>query len=136
MSQVATSISVDVRNLFTVRVAKFDVKAGPPKQVDITFEIQADKTRANMRVSLSYGKFPNEEIKVGSGIFMNATLDNGDLKDFDVIKQNAWDVVQNTTDANKMTGSGTHADVSWDDIKAWTLQETSKPSIAQTINTV
>jgi hypothetical protein len=133
---VNTNVTVDVRNLFSVRVVNFDVKAGPPKQVDVTFEIQADKTRATMRVSVSYGKFPNEELTPGSGIKMDATQTGGGLKDFDVIKQSAWDVVLSTTSTNKVGGTGTHADVSWDDVKGWALQETTKPSISQTINTL
>jgi hypothetical protein len=133
---VATTVTVDVRNLFSVRVVKFDVKSGPPQQVDVTFEIQADKTRATMRVSVSYGKFPNVELTTGSSDTMNATKGDGTLKDFDVIKQSAWDVVLYTTDANKTSGSGTHADVSWNDVKKWALQETTKPSISQTINTL
>lgn len=136
MSAVSTDVTIDVRNLFSVRVAKFDVKTGPPKQVDVTFEIQADKTRSSTNVSVSYGKFPNVELSPGSGTLMDACQTSGTLKDFDIIKQSAWDVVLNTTDSNKSGGSGTHADVSWNDIKSWTLQETTKPSISQTINTL
>lgn len=133
---VDTTVSIDVRNLISVRVAKFDVKTGPPKHVNVTFEIQADKTRATTQVSVGYGKFPDVEVTPGSGVLMIATRPDGDLKDFDVIKQSAWDVVLGTTDANKATGSGTHADVSWEDVKSWALQETTKPSISQTINTL
>ena len=133
---VSTAVTIDVRNLFSVRVVKFDVKAGPPQQVDVIFEIQADKTRATMRVAVTYGKFPNTELEEGSGDFMSATDANGTLKEFDVIKQSAWDVVLFTTDTNKASGTGTHADVSWEDVKKWALQETTKPSISQTINTL
>ena len=131
-----TSVSVDVRNLFSVRVTKFEVNAGPPKFVDVTFELQSDKTRATAKVSVSYGKFPSMETYSGSGDFMTATKEDGSFKDFDIIKQSAWDVVMQTTDANKIGGTGTHADLSWEEVKDWALQETTKPSIAQTLNTL
>ena len=129
-------VDVDVRNLFSVRVVKFDVVAGPPKQVDITFELQSDKTRATMRVAVAYGKFPTAELADGSGVLMSAVRDDGELKEYDIIKQAAWDVVMHTTESNKVRAAGTHADASWDDIKAWASHETMKPSISQTINTL
>ena len=130
-----TKVSVDVRNLVSVRVAKFEVKYGPPKHVEVLFEIQSEKSRGTMRATIAYGKFPTTDLAEGTRILMDAT-EGGELKDFDVIKQRAWDVVMHTTDVNKASGTGTHSDVSWSYIKTWTLQETTKPSISQTINTM
>ena len=130
-----TNIKVDVRNLFTVRVVKFETKVdGAQKYVDITFELQADKTRSTLRVSTQFGRFPNTLIEPNSDAKMAATDSNGALKVFDVIKQQAWNVVRYTTEANKGP-SGTHADVTWESIRQWALQETTKPSISQTLNT-
>lgn len=129
-----TAVTVDVRNLFSVRVVRFEVNPGPPKFVDVTFELQADKTRATQRVSVAYGRFPTTLLEPASSELLTATKADGSLKDFDVIKQSAWNVVRFTTDANKLGAAGTHADMTWNDIRTWVAQETSKPSIAQTLN--
>lgn len=130
-----TKVSIDVRNLFSARVVKFDVKAGPPQHVEVSFDVQADKTRAIEKVNVAYGKFPSVETYPGSGEYMTATDINGDLKEYDVIKQNAWNAVMQTTEANQASGTGTHADVSWPTLVSWVEQETAKPSLSQTINT-
>lgn len=131
-----TSISVDARNLFSVRMAKFDVSAGPPKHVDVEFEIQADKSRSTKLVNIEYGKYPDTPLYEGSSTLMSATDETDALLTFDVIKENAWKAVMYTTADNMVGAAGTHASSTWDEIKAWTLQETSKPSIAHTINTL
>lgn len=129
-----TGIAIDVRNLFSVRVSRFDVVPATPPYVDVTFELQADKTRETMSVSVAYGKFPAAECD-GCGS-MSATGPDGHLLGAESIQRSAWKVVMNTTDANRSGEGGSHADVTWEAIKAWAVLETSKPSLSQTMNTL
>lgn len=131
---VDTNVVVDVRNLFSVRVVRFDVHEG--SYVDVSFELQADKTRATLRIAIPYGKFSDTNLAPDSTVKMTALDGAGKLKEFDVIKQDAWEVVLNTTADNKTSSQGTHADVSWSEVREWALLETKKPSVSHTLNTI
>lgn len=129
---LVTTIAVDPLHLFSVRVTRFDVASDVS---DIVFELQADKTRASMDVRVEYGKFPTVAISGTDATLMTMRTAGDVLKPYDVVKDEAWRVVLNTTATNGPLGAGTHASVPWEDILAWVASETSKPSIAQTVNT-
>lgn len=129
------TINIDVRNLFTTRVVKFQIHDGLTPYVEVVFELQADKTRTTMQVTSLFGRFPSTPFtENGDALMTVMTTDGMQWKGFDVIKQEAWKMVEFTTATNKVGGVGTHADVAWDDIKKWVIDETSKPSITHTVN--
>lgn len=136
MTDGTAIVDVAVRDLMTVRVVEFVPVPGTNRNVDVVFELQADKTRATRRVSVCYGKFPEVPLVEGGDVFMTSVGPDGvSPKDYDVIKQDAWEVVEHTTPTNKVGGVvGTHADTAWAEIEEWVVAETSKPSMMSTVN--
>lgn len=133
--EAQTDVSVDIRDLMTVRVVEFEVNNDPERSVDVKFQLEADKTRAIKHVSLRFGKFPDTPFEEGGSSLMSTLTADGAPKTYDQIKQDAWGVVMTTTAVNKVGGMvGTHADTTWSEIEQWVVRETEKPSMSSTLN--
>ena len=139
-----TNVSLDVRDLLTVRVTKFEItdqySPALPKYADILFEIQVDKTRAVLETTIHFGVLAGDATPPDvAGTVMTVYSDaptNSVVKPYEDITQEAWMAVMHTTAANQMGGAAPvtgFADVTWDTVVDWVMDETQKPSLSQTV---
>jgi hypothetical protein len=116
---IDTTVPVNVRDLFGVRVAKVEVSSSGHR-VKAVFELTSIKTSATKSVAIQYDPpTPISKESRESGVQRCAV--------------EAWRKAMNLTSAGG-DANNAFTDVTWKQIVYWAMQELSKPSTYHTID--